>query len=55
MVDSRAITGDFVLSHTSLTSLDYTLTVTDEVTGQVRTFESPGNYCGEVALLTAGP
>jgi hypothetical protein len=51
MVDFRALTGDFALFHTGLTSLDYTLTVTDEVTGQVRTFEGPGNYCGEVASV----
>ena len=46
MVDFRAITGKFLLFYTGLTGLDYTLTVTDSVTGAVRTYESPGDFCG---------
>ena len=53
MIDFRTITGDFVLFHTGLTSLDYALTVTDQVTGEVRTFESPGDYCGSAVALAA--
>ena len=51
MIDFRTITGDFVLFHTGLTSLDYILAVTDQVTGEVRTFENPGLYCGGVEVL----
>ena len=46
MVDYTAITGDFWFFHTGLTSLDYTLTVTDSVTGAVRTYEGAGDFCG---------
>ena len=49
MLDFRSITGSFLFFYTGLTSLDYTLTVTDTVTGAVRTYESPGNFCGSVA------
>ena len=48
MLDFRSITGSFLLFYTGLTSLDYTLTVTDTVSGAVRTYESPGDYCGVV-------
>ncbi len=46
MVDARSFTGKFWFFHTGLTSLDYTLTVTDSETGAVRTYESPGPFCG---------
>jgi photosystem II stability/assembly factor-like uncharacterized protein len=46
MVDFRAITGKFWFFYTGLTGLDYTLTVTDSKTGAVRTYESPGPFCG---------
>ena len=46
MVDGRGINGDFWFFHAGLTGLDYTLTVTDHVTGAVRTYESPGAFCG---------
>lgn len=46
MVDYRAITDKFWFFHTSLTSLDYTLTVTDSVTGAVRTYENTTPFCG---------
>ncbi len=44
--DARSFTGKFWFFHTSLTSLDYTLTVTDSVTGAVRTYESATPFCG---------
>ena len=50
MLDFRSITGNFLLFFTGLTSLDYTLTVTDTVTGAVRRYESPGDYCGGCLL-----
>jgi photosystem II stability/assembly factor-like uncharacterized protein len=46
MVDARSFTGKFWFFHTGLTSLDYTLTVTDSVTGAVRTYESATSFCG---------
>ncbi len=46
MVDFTAITGKFWFFHTGLTGFDYTLTVTDSTTGAVRTYGSPGNFCG---------
>jgi photosystem II stability/assembly factor-like uncharacterized protein len=49
MLDFRPINGQFLVFYTGLTSVDYTLTVTDSVTGATRTYESPGDYCGGVA------
>lgn len=46
MVDYTTVSGDFWFFHTGLTSLEYTLTVTDSVTGAVRTYESAGDFCG---------
>lgn len=46
MVDFTAITGDFWFFHTGLTGLDYTLTVTDSVSGAVRIYEGRGDFCG---------
>ena len=56
MVDGRGINGDFWFFHSGLTSLDYTLTVTDQVTHVVRTYESPGAFCGSADInLSANP
>jgi photosystem II stability/assembly factor-like uncharacterized protein len=49
MIDFSAITGNFWVFYTGLTSLDYTLTVTDTETGAVRTYDSAGDYCGNAA------
>lgn len=46
MVDFTAATGEFWFFHTGLTSLAYTLTVTDTATGAVRTYAGAGDYCG---------
>jgi hypothetical protein len=51
MVDFRAISGRFLLFHTGLTSLEYTLTVTDQTTGEAHVFHGPGTYCGEAVTL----
>jgi hypothetical protein len=48
MLDFRSLGGSFLLFHTGLTSLDYTLSVRDEITGTVRTYTGPGNFCGSV-------
>ena len=47
MVDYRAVSGRFWLFYTGLTSLDYTISLRDTVTGTVRTYQSPGDFCGE--------
>jgi hypothetical protein len=46
MVDFRAVTGKFWIFYSGLTSLDYTLTVTDNATGAVRVYESAASFCG---------
>ncbi len=46
MIDARSLDGRFWFFHAGLTSLDYTLTVTDSVTGEVRTYESATPFCG---------
>jgi photosystem II stability/assembly factor-like uncharacterized protein len=46
MIDARAIEGNFWFFYTGLTSLDYTLTVRDSVTGAVRTYVSTTPFCG---------
>jgi len=46
MVDARSFAGHFWFFHTGLTNLDYTLRVTDSVTGAVRTYASPTSFCG---------
>jgi hypothetical protein len=51
MVDFTAITGNFWFFHTGLTDLDYALTVTDLVTGAVRTYESSGDFCAGADVL----
>ena len=53
MVDFTSISSDFLLFHTGLTGLDYTLTVGDTVTGSERTFEGTGDFCGGAVALPA--
>jgi hypothetical protein len=48
MVDFTAVTGQFLFFQTGLTNLAYTLTVTDSVTGAVKTYNGGGDYCGGV-------
>jgi photosystem II stability/assembly factor-like uncharacterized protein len=54
LVDLTAITGSFGFFYSGLTSLDYTLTVADSVTGEVRTFDGAGDFCGAVQSLASG-
>jgi hypothetical protein len=54
MGDFRGITGGFLLFYAGLTSLDYTLTVTDSVTGSIRVFENSGDFCGDTKWFSAG-
>jgi len=46
MVDFSAVNGNFWFFYTGLTNLAYTLTVTDSVTGAIRTYASARPYCG---------
>ena len=47
ILDGRAVNGRFWVFHGALTDVQYTLTVTDTVTGAVRTYENPaGRICG---------
>jgi photosystem II stability/assembly factor-like uncharacterized protein len=54
MVDATSLTGSFWVFYTGLTSLPYTLTFTDTVTGQTRTYESGGgiSLCGDADTET---
>jgi photosystem II stability/assembly factor-like uncharacterized protein len=54
MIDARAIAGKFWFFYASLTSLDYTLTVTDSVTGAVRIYESATQFCGGADVRAFG-
>ena len=58
MVDARSFAnGKFWFFHTGLTSLDYTLTVTDSVTGAVQTYTNTAPFCGaaDTKAFTDGP
>jgi photosystem II stability/assembly factor-like uncharacterized protein len=47
IVDGRAINGAWWVFHGALTDLEYTLTVTEEATGRVKTyFKEAGSACG---------
>jgi hypothetical protein len=46
MVDARSIGSGFWFFHSSLTSLEYTITVTDSVTGAVRLYHNGAPFCG---------
>jgi photosystem II stability/assembly factor-like uncharacterized protein len=47
MVDHRSVSGHFWFFYSGLTGLDYTLTLRDTETGAVRTYDSPGTFCGD--------
>ncbi len=50
MADATSSSGGFWVFHTGLTDLQYTMTVTDTVTGAVRTYQNdrsdPARLCG---------
>jgi photosystem II stability/assembly factor-like uncharacterized protein len=56
MIDATGLTGSFWLFYTGLTSLPYTLTVTDMVTGATRSYQNasadPSRPCGGVDTTT---
>lgn len=56
VVDGRAINGAFWFFHGALTDLEYTLTVTEEGTGRVRTYsKAAGSACGGIDTSAFGP
>jgi len=46
MVDARSIGSGFWFFHSSLTNLEYTITVTDSATGAVRLYHNGAPFCG---------
>ena len=49
MLDGRALNGKFWLLYGGLSDVEYTIRVTDTVTGGVRTYRNePGNICGRI-------
>ncbi len=46
MIDFRSVTGAFWIFYTGLTHADYRLTVTDSVTGAVRSYSNTTPLCG---------
>ena len=49
MLDGRALNGKFWLLYGGLSDVEYTISVTDTVTGGVRTYRNePGNICGRI-------
>ena len=56
VVDGRAVNGAFWFFHGALTDLEYTLTVTEEATGRVKTYSKPaGSACGGIDTSAFGP
>lgn len=56
IVDGRAINGKYWLFHAGLTDLEYTLTVTEEATGRVKTYsKAAGSACGGIDTSAFGP
>ncbi len=53
MIDGRRVTNTFWLFFGGLTDVAYTLTLEDSVSGEVRTYQSPGAFCS--AANTAVP
>ncbi len=47
VLDGRAVNGRFWVFYGALTDVEYDITVTDTVTGEVRTYHNPsGEICG---------
>ena len=56
IVDGRAVNGAFWFFHAALTDLEYTLTVTEEATGRVKTYsKAAGSACGGIDTSAFGP
>ena len=56
MLDGTAINGEYWFFYGGLTDLEYTLTVTDDATGQSKTYSKPaGSECGGSGTAAFGP
>lgn len=56
IIDGRALSGSFWVFYGGLTDLEYTLTVTEEATGRIRTYFKPaGSACGGFDTMAFGP
>ncbi len=56
MLDGRPINGEYWFFYGGLTDLEYTLTVTDDATGQMRTYsKAAGSECGGSDTAAFGP
>jgi len=57
MIDGTAVNGYFWFFHADLTSLDYTLTVDDLLSGLTRTYTNGQPFCGgaDIDSLTQSP
>ncbi len=55
VLDGRSINGDFWVFYGALSNVQYTLTVTDTVTGTVKTYRNRQNHLGSLADTSAFP
>jgi hypothetical protein len=55
VLDGRSINGDFWVFYGALSNVQYTLTVTDTVTGTVRTYRNRQNHLASLADTSAFP
>jgi hypothetical protein len=53
VLDGRPVNGKFWVFYGALSTVEYTLTVTDTETGQVRTFTNPAGRLASVAETSA--
>lgn len=53
LLDGRAVNGKFWVFYGALSDVDYTLTVTDMVTGLVKTYHNPAGRLASVADTSA--
>ena len=53
VVDGRAVNGHFWVFYGALTNVQYTITVTDSVTGDVRSYVNPDGNLASVADVSA--
>src|SRR6185312_13782443 len=55
VLDGRTINGSFWVFYGALSNLEYTLTLTDTVTGKVKTYSNPSGQFASVGDITAFP
>jgi hypothetical protein len=55
VLDGRTLNGSFWVFYGALSNLEYTLTVTDTVTGKVKTYSNPSGQFASVGDTTAFP